>query len=197
MPTAYAFSERSIAESLTRSVGPTALEEPATGVPAVLFVVKLTGALSAYSSGSAAPSADGQLLADTPSSGFVDTRENGVKQKTVKVYNVFEQDFPVDSVLVCGRLDGRLFVIQPTTYKSLVRFTLSSALATSDASKTATITNQYGFGVDNTTASGGITVHNLLTSTGGVYVFEGDSGDAGLAMWDQGTNYRIIQMECP
>lgn len=83
----------------------------------------------------------------------------------------------------------------PLGRKLLVRFTLDAALATSDASKAATITNQYGPGVDATSTA--ITVHNLLTSTAATYVFSGASGAAGLAMWDADQNYRIIQMECP
>lgn len=82
-------------------------------------------------------------------------------------------------------------------FKKLVRFTLSGTLTTSNASQSATITNQYGTGTNNTTAAGGITVHNLLTHSAGVYVFSGDSGDAGLAYHDSGANYRILQMECP
>jgi len=79
--------------------------------------------------------------------------------------------------------------------KSLVRFTLDSTLATSDESKSATIVTQYGdgFTADITVT---ITVYNLLTSTASVYVFSGASGDAGLAIWDSGVNYRIIQLEC-
>lgn len=92
-------------------------------------------------------------------------------------------------------LDGETnWWIVPPKIKPLVRFTLSATLATTDASKSATISNQYGPGVANSTS---ITVHNLLTHTAGLYVFEGDNGDAGLAFHDYGTNYRIIQMECP
>ena len=80
--------------------------------------------------------------------------------------------------------------------KLLVRFTLNGALTTSEASKAATITDQYGPGSSADTATA-ITAHNTLTSTGGVYIFEGNSGDAGLAMWDSGTDYVIIQLECP
>lgn len=82
-------------------------------------------------------------------------------------------------------------------FKPLVRFTLGSALTLSDASKTATVTHQYGVGKDQVTTANGITVHNLETHTSGSYVFEGDASDAGLAMLDAGTDYRIIQMECP
>lgn len=92
---------------------------------------------------------------------------------------------------------AKVHLVGPWQRKLLVRFTLSAALATSDASKSATIASQYGFGCDGTTSSGGITVHNLLTATAATYVFSGASGAAGLAMWDSGQNYRIIQMECP
>jgi len=79
--------------------------------------------------------------------------------------------------------------------KRLCRFTLDAALATSDASKAATITTQYGEGTSHSTTA--ITVHNLLTHTAGTYVFEGDSGDAGLAYFNSSGNWVIIQMECP
>lgn len=88
-------------------------------------------------------------------------------------------------------------IIAIETYKPLIRFTLAAALATTDASKTATITNQYGPGlVSPNTGAGAITVNNFLVS-GSTYLFEGLSGTAGLAIWDSGTNYRIIQMVCP
>jgi hypothetical protein len=79
--------------------------------------------------------------------------------------------------------------------KRLVRFTLSATMTTSDESKAATIVNQYGPGIDH--AETAITVKNMLTHVAGVYLFEGDSGDAGLAMWDSGTTFIIIMMECP
>tara|TARA_R100000149_G_scaffold14534_1_gene5564 strand:+ start:4388 stop:7132 length:2745 start_codon:yes stop_codon:yes gene_type:complete len=79
--------------------------------------------------------------------------------------------------------------------KRLVRFTLNSALTTSDTSKPATITDQYGPGTDNPNTA--IDVYNLETHATGTYVFEGDSGDAGLAMLDKDQEYRIIQIECP
>jgi len=79
--------------------------------------------------------------------------------------------------------------------KQHCRFTLGGALATTDASQSATIQTQYGPGVDHPSTS--ITVRNLLTHTAGTYVFEGDSGDAGIAMYDSGTTWNIIQMECP
>lgn len=81
-------------------------------------------------------------------------------------------------------------------YKHFCRFTLNAALATTDGSKGATIQTQWGVGTDHPSTS--ITVNNLLTHTSGTYVFEGDSGDAGIAIWSgSGTTWYIIQMECP
>lgn len=121
--------------------------------------------------------------------------------QTETVYNIsIAAKISGDSYLIVRRevLSGKFVVDGYLGYKPLIRFTLSAALATSDASKTGTIQTQYGPGVASPdTGSGAITLHNLLTSTGGVYVFEGASGAAGLAMWDSGTNYRILQMECP
>jgi hypothetical protein len=88
-----------------------------------------------------------------------------------------------------------LFAIAGQEKKRLCRFTLDAALAVSDASVEATIASQYGDGVAH--ASNDITVYNLLTHTAGTYVFEADSGDAGLAYYDSGTSWRILNMECP
>lgn len=79
--------------------------------------------------------------------------------------------------------------------KPFCRFTLNAALATSDASVAATITDQYGPGADHTTTT--ITVYNFLTHDAGVYQYEGDSGDAGKAYWDSGTSWHVFDMECP
>lgn len=84
-----------------------------------------------------------------------------------------------------------------TGRKKLVRFTFAQAMTTADASKTATLTDQYGPGVAGHGGAGAVVVHNLLTHTDGVYEFEGDVGDAGLAYHDSGNNYRIIIPECP
>lgn len=81
--------------------------------------------------------------------------------------------------------------------KDLVRFTLDNALTTAEASESATITNQFGRGRNADTGTT-ITVHNLETNSAGVYVFEGDSGDAGWAYWGgNGNDYYILMIECP
>lgn len=133
-------------------------------------------------------------------SGDLDPYEPGSSPMTATVYNAHRIPLASgDRFMGIRTLDGVLWVAawSVVEYKPLVRFTLAAAMTTSEASKSATITAQYGPGQDNTTSAGGITVHNMLTSTGGVYLFEGDSGDAGLAQWDSGTNYRIVNMECP
>lgn len=75
-------------------------------------------------------------------------------------------------------------------------FSLNSSLATSDSSKSANVEIVWGdtsVAVDDT-----IDVYNHPTSTGGTYIFEGDGGDYGTAVWDSsGSKWRIIQMECP
>jgi hypothetical protein len=75
------------------------------------------------------------------------------------------------------------------------RFTLNAALATSDASKAATITHQYGRGSTHPTA---ITVYNFLTKTAGTYEYHGASGAAGKAFYDPiEKKWHIFDMECP
>lgn len=159
--------------------------------------VKITTAIPAWNKTSLPSSNLAQRLSINTIGRSEISYHTGGTLPEVTVYNLLTMTLPVDAVCNCVFMDGRWFVISMEYFKSLVRFTLDSALTTSDASQTATITNQYGPGVDNTTASGGITVHNLETSSAGTFVFEGNSGDAGLAMWDETTNYRIIQIECP
>ena len=97
-----------------------------------------------------------------------------------------------------GQKECAIILPAVINYKPLVRFTLSAALGSSDASKTATIQSQFGHGMDNpNTGAGAITVHNLLTHSGGVYKYFGDSGDAGMAVWDSANDYRILDLECP
>ena len=79
--------------------------------------------------------------------------------------------------------------------KPICSFTLTAALSTADASKGATITQQFGRGRAHKDTT--ITVKNLQRS-GGSYVFSGVSGAAGYAFWDPATSqWCIFQMECP
>jgi len=95
-------------------------------------------------------------------------------------------------------LDGTRYFIAfgapKENVKTFCRFTLDSALATTDASKDATITAQYGPGKDHATTD--ITIYNVAASSN--YIFEGDSGDAGIGFWDHdGDKWWIVQLECP
>jgi len=80
--------------------------------------------------------------------------------------------------------------------KLFCRFTLDSALTTAQATKSATITNQYGYGIDH--ASTSITVQNFLTATAGVYEYHGASGAAGKAFYDRvEKKWHIFDLQCP
>jgi hypothetical protein len=80
-------------------------------------------------------------------------------------------------------------------YKKLCRFTLDAAMATSNPTGSGLLTAQYGDGTAHST--GAISLDNLLTKTASTYLFSGTSGAAGLGYYTTGTNWRIIQMECP
>jgi hypothetical protein len=121
--------------------------------------------------------------------------------KEETVYNASEQDSCTTTFIPVQRDkfgDWWWLLGSAGEMKPLVRFTLGADLTTSDESKTATITDQFGPGMDNSTS---ITVYNHKVTpalgTAPEYMFSGDSGDAGLAIWDSGTNYRIIQIQCP
>ncbi len=107
---------------------------------------------------------------------------------------------PDTNVIVYHQRDTRDWRIigipsKGSSIKPFVRCTVDNALTTSEATNAATITHQWGPGTDNTSTA--ITVHNLLTSTGGVYLFEGDSGDAFLAVHDKNQDYILVNGECP
>lgn len=75
----------------------------------------------------------------------------------------------------------------------MCEFSLSAALAVTDASKGATISHATIDGYDTES----ITVHNHDTS-GSNDLFEGDSGDKGTAYYNGvDDKWYIIQMECP
>lgn len=96
--------------------------------------------------------------------------------------------------LVIHALNGQRYVLplSNTEFKSLVRFTLGDALTDQDDSQSATITDQYGPGIENPDDE--ITVHNLEQPTEDTYYFTGTAGAVGLAIHDSGQNYRIIMM---
>lgn len=153
------------------------------------------------------------LLEDIPSNGIGRAQIGGLVKATVDIQNTAHDcatpingadvldscyNSPIKLVYAPNSTgEQECFVwLEQLCFRPSIRFFLSAALATSDASKTATIQNQWGRGIDNTTSSAAITVHNPETSTGSVYQFEGASGAMGLADHDYGTNYIIKQMEC-
>lgn len=74
-----------------------------------------------------------------------------------------------------------------------VEFVLTSALATTDASKSGCNVNAYW---DGTQPGSTVIVHNMPSRTGN-YVFSGVAGSHGYAVWDDILNrYRIVQLEC-
>jgi hypothetical protein len=77
--------------------------------------------------------------------------------------------------------------------KPLCRFTLNEELTTSDDSATATITNQYGEGMQHPFTDE-IVVLNPETELTGTYAWEGEEDDAGLAVWNTSRQWVIIKM---
>ena len=81
-----------------------------------------------------------------------------------------------------------------------IDFTLTAELLDSEPSVSAIVEIYYGGGVDPDPEAAGITVWNKSKSPGTStdYMFEGDSGDKGSAVYDEHDDkYRIRQMECP
>lgn len=72
----------------------------------------------------------------------------------------------------------------------VVEFALTEALTTAMATATADITAQYGTGA--TTPTTAITVRNPMGQA-----FSGASGAKGLAFWNTGSEFIIVQLECP
>jgi hypothetical protein len=86
---------------------------------------------------------------------------------------------------------------ETTIKKQFCRFTADGAFTTSSPSVTGTIQTQWGDGTDHSTTTG-VTFNNHLTGDSVTYMFEGDSGDAGIAAYSgAGTTWYIIQFECP
>lgn len=144
----------------------------------------------------------------TPGSGtlnvydFTSTGGTTVTTRDVTVYNLssIARSTSEYTVAVRDYKSGNFMAVAgsgaTSSSKKLCRFLLDAAMTTSDASGTGKITNQYGDGTAHST-SGTITVGNMLTAATSAYLFSGSSGAAGLAYWDSGTNWRILQMECP
>lgn len=77
--------------------------------------------------------------------------------------------------------------------KPLIEFELTTILTGSPDAQ-ANILNQFGAGADNPSTT--CTVHNLESQVPNDYVFVGNPNSRGIAYLNNGTSYRIIQMEC-
>lgn len=115
--------------------------------------------------------------------------------------NVFTADTDETGMVVLASLGSDKYLCDfvksadATPLKQFCTFTLDNALTTSESSESATISTQFGHGTDHSSTA--ITVNNLPDGTS-TYVFEGDSGDYGMALYSgSGTTWYIIQMECP
>lgn len=80
------------------------------------------------------------------------------------------------------------------TRKPIIEVTADSSFTNSSSSFSATIVNQYGPGINNSTASS-VTCRNFSVG-GSSYLFNGNSGNSFIALWDSGTTYEVIQGEC-
>ncbi len=80
--------------------------------------------------------------------------------------------------------------------KQYCDFILTAELDTSDETGEAEITEQYGNGQSHNVKTP-IVIHNLREHTAATYVFEGDVGDYGRAVWIYENHWLILNMECP
>jgi len=100
--------------------------------------------------------------------------------------------YPEDAEIYVAEIDRQYWIIGGEHIARVIDFELDEALATTDANKTASVDAYYDGGDPGST----VEVYNRAASTN--YIFEGDSGDKGIALWDDVRgNYRIVQMECP
>lgn len=80
-------------------------------------------------------------------------------------------------------------------FKPYCRFTLEEELTTSDEQVTARTEDKYQWGPGMYHCSDVILhVHNFAADGTDTYVFSGDEGDYGFAVWDRDNHWRIIWM---
>ena len=134
-----------------------------------------------------------RLIEDT---GILEDYTIGGVVETETVWNPYDWLIPGTQDVQAALIDGQWVLAHPVYYKRFIRFSLTATLATTDASKSATIVTQYGPGVSNpNTGSGQIVVYNMPATTN--YVFSGASAKTGYAFHHDANNYYIFQMECP
>lgn len=110
------------------------------------------------------------------------------------VYNPSTSAIPANQLFLAVKDAPGMF--QAVSFGGATRFalfSLPSALATTDASKTGCTVNDYWGGAD---PGATITVYNLPASSN--YVFSGASGNRGLATYDERHGkWWIVQLQCP
>lgn len=77
--------------------------------------------------------------------------------------------------------------------KPFCYFVLTEELTTSDVTAAAEITVQIGYGQAHPVKA--IIVYNMPASTD--FTFEGAVGKMGIAAWDEGRGWCILNMQCP
>lgn len=127
---------------------------------------------------------------------IVAMEDNDSNALTVDVYNVTDVEItPSMGYFSVSRLKtGGYVCFKAPVFKSLVRFELTADLDITDSTGSATILSQHGPGVTNPNSS--ITLGNPATSTGDRQYY-GVTGAEGWAMWDYGSVYQILDLECP
>lgn len=79
----------------------------------------------------------------------------------------------------------------------IITFTLYEELEDTDETCLGTIHEQQGPGIAHTcTGAGAITLYNMHRDDGD-YEYYGDAGHYGVASWMGGTNFRILNIQCP
>lgn len=113
---------------------------------------------------------------------------------TITAYNRSGQKVPQDKFCTLTRVDGQWYVTGKSgSNAAWIRFTLPSALTTSQASKASCTVDDY-WGGDDPGAT--VTVYNPDASSN--YIFAGPNGGKGLATWDDiDEKYWILNLECP
>lgn len=106
-----------------------------------------------------------------------------------------EARFIAEDQVVCvvRQRNRQWMIIAVYPLATWVHFTLPSDLALTDANKASCTVNDYWGGDD---PGSSLTVYNPPASSD--YLFEGDSGGTGLAVYDdQADKWWIVQLECP
>lgn len=167
---------------------------------AAVYVVELTTTLTAatFSTNITPGSGTGKLkkLGATYLEDRVPSSGSGTITRTVK--SLFGHAVPSGELLFVSRSpEGTFWAVSWLNMPSLLcRFDAGAAFDSTDSSVSGTIQSYIGFGANH--ASTSATFNNLADNTDSAYIFEGDSGDSGLAFYTgSGTTWQIIQMECP